>query len=182
MTADFRSRLRTWNEEGAGPAITPKRIEQAAEGPFKADDRCIALPVPGELLDDHQEGGPKLAAMLHVLLGRGAGNGRFGGRLVLLFPTRGAAALPPWGRRDVERVCREALDAWPGLLDTLLWEEHPDLVELVPDEDDRMKLYGRLAFVALAESEAVWDGEKRDLEANRSELEKWQTKARRLLA
>jgi hypothetical protein len=178
----FKDRLGLWGEHGSAKAekrVEPKlRIEEAGEldGLRSSDaDACIAFPVPPEALED---GGSTLAHLLARLMHKGAGNGRYGGRIVLMFPTRNDVGKPPWGRHDVEKVCREALEMWPGLLDVLVWEDHPDLTAAVPDEGERLRLYGRLAFVALAESEAVWKEGERDMSINRELLAEWRSKAR----
>lgn len=141
---------------------------------------CVAFEVPPPVLT-RDDGGVLLAKLLRELFVTGAGNGRYGGRLTLLFPTKGAVPIPPWNREEVQEVCRTALEEWPGLLDTLVWEDHPDLVSEY-SEDDRLRLYGRLAFVALAESESVLKDGERDVVANRQLLDDWRTRSRRNMA
>jgi hypothetical protein len=185
VTNRFKN-LGLWGTDAVRPQkAKPRgpRIELAGKGSDLDghSDECIAFPVPPEVLIDN-DGGKKLAGVLMHLMSSGAGNGKYGGRLMLLFPSRGTQGVVPWGRSDVESVCKEALETWPGLLDTLVWEEHPDLMEAVPEEEDRLRLYGRLAFVALAESKSIWKDGQRDMMTNRTLLGEWRTKARRTMA
>jgi len=135
------------------------------------------LPIPPHIIEERNS--EAFLAVLKHLLVNGAGQGPYGGRILLEFLSGGA--LPPWENRDVQRLCVEVLEEDPGVLDALVWEDHPALIENEPD--DRLRtdnIKGRLWMVSLAK-EGVWNRQGiRDLASARAELKRWEAVAKKV--
>jgi hypothetical protein len=138
------------------------------------------LPVPPDVTASRD--GETLALVLSDLLTRGAGLGKYGGRMLIHFENKPTRNL--WEDKDVVETCKKALETDPGILDAMVWEDHPKLEFEVPDAEDRSVLPGRLWFVSILEP-SLWKKDNkgtysRDPEESRKELKRWQEKAAKI--
>ena len=153
-------------------ALEGTSSEEGLKRLLNSTEVCL-LPVPPDIGSDRD--GESLALVLSDLLKKGAGLGKYGGRMLIHFDRKPIREV--WEDKDVVETCRKALETDPGILDALVWEDHPELEFEVPDETERSILPGRLWFVSLLEP-GIWErhetwGYLRDPDKSREELGKW---------